>query len=421
MAKQERKYIKTKFEGVFYHLSSRRDPRTGEFDRVYCFWWADTEGKGHWKTVGRHSKGERPATARKARGDFLAELDAGVNPAQRDKYTVGDAVDTYVTWARGEGKHIAQPLQQYDKHMRARLHAVPISSITPGMLSRIKAELTETPAELRKPKTPAEPVVTPGGIKKPKKPKKVYAPPPARNLSAQTIAHQFSFLRRAVYRAMSTGDWSGVNPFASRQNGPWQMPKVDNKRLRFFSPEEAAKLLAKLADSSRQLHDMSLLSLKTGMRVTEIFKLRAQDVDTHAGILHITAKGGRVESVQAPKDVIDMLLEHDRTGGEYIFQERVTGGAIKRTSDAFRRAVTELGLDTSEGNSRFTVTFHTWRHTFGSWLAQSGKVTLLELQKLMRHETLAMTQRYAHLIPGQERRRLGIIDTLLKAAAKKHG
>ena len=70
-------------------------------------------------------------------------------------------------------------------------------------------------------------------------------------------------------------------------------------------------------------------------------------------------------------------------------------------------------LDTSGGNSRYAVTFHTLRHTFASWLAQSGKVTLLELQKLMRHESLAMTQRYAHLIPGQERSKLAIIDNLL--------
>jgi integrase len=330
-------------------------------------------------------------------------LAGGTNPIQRDKYTVGDAVDAYVAWARGEGKHIEQPLQQYDKHMRARLNAVPIASVTPSMLSRIKAELMETSAELKKPTTPKE----------------EYTPPPARKLSPQTVVHQFSFLRRAVNRAMAAGDWSGVNPFSSRQSGPWQMPRVDNKRLRFFTPGEATMLLDKLATSSRQLHDIALLSLKTGMRATEIFKLRAQDVDAHAGILHVTAKGGRIESVQVPKDVINMLHEYRRIGGDYIFQERGTGDAIKRISDAFNRAVAELGLDTSEGNSRFAVTFHTLRHTFASWLAQSGKVSLLELKALMRHETLAMTQRYAHLIPGQERKRLAIIDTLLNAA-KKH-
>ena len=56
-----RKYTKTKFEGVFFRQSAKRDPRTGEYDKIYCFWYADHEGKGHWKTVGRHSKGVRPA------------------------------------------------------------------------------------------------------------------------------------------------------------------------------------------------------------------------------------------------------------------------------------------------------------------------------------------------------------------------
>ena len=48
------------------------------------------------------------------------------------------------------------------------------------------------------------------------------------------------------------------------------------------------------------------------------------------------------------------------------------------------------------------------RHTFASWLAQSGKVTLMELQKLMRHKNITMTMRYAHLFSGQESEKLSI-------------
>ena len=60
-----RKYTKTKFEGVFFRQSAKRDPRTGEYDKIYCFWYAEHEGKGHWKTVGRHSKGvPRPRSER---------------------------------------------------------------------------------------------------------------------------------------------------------------------------------------------------------------------------------------------------------------------------------------------------------------------------------------------------------------------
>lgn len=53
------------------------------------------------------------------------------------------------------------------------------------------------------------------------------------------------------------------------------------------------------------------------------------------------------------------------------------------------------------------------RHTFASWLAQSGKVTLMGLQKLMRHKNITMTMRYAHLFPGQENEKLSIIGDIL--------
>ncbi len=99
-----RKYTKTKFEGVFFRQSAKRDPRTGEYDKIYCFWYADHEGKGHWKTVGRHSKGVRPATVRKERVKFLAEFDAtGINPIERDKFTIGEIVNAYLAWGRTKG------------------------------------------------------------------------------------------------------------------------------------------------------------------------------------------------------------------------------------------------------------------------------------------------------------------------------
>ena len=53
------------------------------------------------------------------------------------------------------------------------------------------------------------------------------------------------------------------------------------------------------------------------------------------------------------------------------------------------------------------------RHTFASWLAQSGKVTLMGLQKLMRHKNITVTMRYAHLFPGQENEKLSIIGDIL--------
>jgi hypothetical protein len=140
----DRKYIKTKFEGVYYRTSTKRDPRTGEFDRVYCFWYADKAGKGHWKTVGRHSKGIRPQTARTARAKFLTDLDGGMDPSQH-AVTVGQVVDEYVKWAETARRSIIGNLSQYKRHLAPRLHNVPLANVTAVMLNNIKGELIKTP------------------------------------------------------------------------------------------------------------------------------------------------------------------------------------------------------------------------------------------------------------------------------------
>jgi integrase len=51
---------------------------------------------------------------------------------------------------------------------------------------------------------------------------------------------------------------------------------------------------------------------------------------------------------------------------------------------------------------RQKITFHTLRHTFASWLAMQG-TPLLTIKELLGHQSLAMTERYSHLSPGQKK------------------
>ena len=76
---------------------------------IYAFWYADAEGKGHWKTVGRQSTKCSPKVASDERAKFLATFGAtGINPIEQSKVTIGQAVDGYVRWGRSEGKYVDQ-------------------------------------------------------------------------------------------------------------------------------------------------------------------------------------------------------------------------------------------------------------------------------------------------------------------------
>ena len=108
-----------------------------------------------------------------------------------------------------------------------------------------------------------------------------------------------------------------------------------------------------------------------------------------------------------------LLAGYRRQPYEYLFQDDHGDQIAWGISYTFDRVVAELGLNDGVTDKRRRVRFHTLRHTFASWLAQSGQVTLHELMELMRHKRIEMTLRYAHLIPGGGRNKLRIIDQVL--------
>jgi integrase len=209
--------------------------------------------------------------------------------------------------------------------------------------------------------------------------------------------------------------WEGINPFGRDR---LIMPRPQNKGERFLLPEEARKLLTELEKRSPQLHDMAWLSLKTGLRSTEIFRLQGADIDLAASVLWITEKGGTRKALCVARDILEKLASYGRRKDEYIFQDR-QGGKMTHISDTFERVCVSLGWNPANAKEkagmdpRKRVWFHTLRHTFASWLAQSGKVTLYELRDLMRHKTINMTERYAHLIPAQTFQKAVVIDEVL--------
>jgi len=366
-----------KFPGVFYRESVKR-VHNGKPDKSFCFCY-DHQGKKHWETVGWASRGITAAYANQVRIDVLNKLRLGENPALlsgRKSFTFGQAVEAWLVWAKGEGRYIGPDEDRYRNHLKTAFANLPIDLITLEMLDQLKAELSA-------------------------------------KLASSTIKKIFEVMRGAINFAIKRKLWQGVNPVSNL--GGFTMPKVDNKGERFLSPEEAQKLLTELEKRSPVWRDMAFLSLYTGLRLTEIIRLKGRDVDEKSLTAIVTAKGGQREPVLLTPEAAAVLMKHRRGGDDFIFRD-ANGKAFSAAGPAFLEAVKACGFNDEVSDRRHRVWFHTLRHTFASWLAQSG-VDIYALMKLMRHKRVEMTQRYAHLIPDRQREHLALIHLMLRQGA----
>ena len=232
-----------------------------------------------------------------------------------------------------------------------------------------------------------------------------------KNLSPQTVQHCMSLLRRILRKALRLDLYAGGLPH-------FDMPRFDNRRQRFLSPAEARNLLGLLREASPLWHEISLFALQTGLRAGEIFQLTREQVSFHSQ--HITVFDSKnnmsrhVPLNAAAKAVLLRRLPEDPSG--LFFTSN--GRPIQEAGIAFRRIVSRSGINRGVSDRRAKVVFHTFRHTFASWLVQAG-TPLAVVSALLGHKTVAMTQRYAHLAPDQARSAVRKLPLLCGEGAEK--
>lgn len=214
----------------------------------------------------------------------------------------------------------------------------------------------------------------------------------------RSISYCLAVVRQVFNQARLLGLYQGEAPTSKVKP-----PRADNRRLRFLSQEEAASLLEALTLSSRNLHDIALLSLHTGMRAGEVFNLTWGDVDLDNGLLALRdTKSGRTRHAYMTAAVKEMLRDLPKGKlDELVFPAR-SGERRVQVSQVFRRVVETLRLNEGLADPRQQVTFHTLRHTFASWLVMNG-TPLYTVQKLLGHQSISMTERYSHLAPDHMR------------------
>ena len=177
-----------------------------------------------------------------------------------------------------------------------------------------------------------------------------------------------------------------ANPTAAQQ-----LKKLTNHRERFLSAAETQTLLAAVNLSpNRMLKYIIPFLLLTGARKREVLDARWCDMDTARSFWRIPfTKSGRERHVPLSAAALQLLASVPRrANSDYIFANANTSKPFVSIFVSWHTARTAAGLA--------DVRIHDLRHSFASFLVNAG-CSLYEVQKILGHASVVMTQRYSHL------------------------
>ena len=173
---------------------------------------------------------------------------------------------------------------------------------------------------------------------------------------------------------------------------------VPQQTPQFFNLDHFKKLLHIVKEP--WLSNAIQLAVFTGMRRSEITNLQWKHIDFSRELIYVESdanfqtKTGKRRILPMNSYVLKLLqaMFLKRTG-DYVIM--LNGKKVRDIwlSRRFKQYIIKVNVDKS-------LHFHILRHTFASWLVQAG-VPIYEVQALMGHSTIRVTQAYSHLIPKQ--------------------
>lgn len=204
--------------------------------------------------------------------------------------------------------------------------------------------------------------------------------------SQGTVCAYYAYLN-GWYKWLQAQDIRVDNPMAKIG-----APKTPERLPRPVSDAEVRALLT--SSTHTRTHAMILLASLQGLRVHEIAKIRAEDINIDAGTLTVKGKGGSLHSLPLHPRVAEWAWRMPRRGFWFASQYRL-GEHIrpKSVSQAISAAMDRCGI---------RATPHALRHYFATKLLADGADIYL-VRDLLRHKNVSTTAIYAKL-PDEHRR-----------------
>ncbi len=174
-------------------------------------------------------------------------------------------------------------------------------------------------------------------------------------------------------------------------------PKLPRTLPKVIPERDLNEILDRWVPSSlRELRDKAIVELlySSGLRASEIGRLRVSDIDMERMEVRVFGKGGREAIVPVGRRAIEILKQYIEKAGlrgdDYLFTNR-RGEPISRTVVWYivRRSFEKIAALSS-------VHPHLLRHSFATHMLNRG-ADIRTVQALLRHKTLKTTQIYTHV------------------------
>ncbi|HVG23139.1 MAG TPA: site-specific tyrosine recombinase XerD [Thermoanaerobaculia bacterium] len=214
-------------------------------------------------------------------------------------------------------------------------------------------------------------------------------------ISARSVARALAAIR-GLFRFLVAERHLKSDPTENIEN-----PKLWSNLPKSLQPSEVEALLAAPVRSTPDgLRDAAMLELlyATGLRVSELIKVRLDELVMDAGFLRTMGKGSKERIVpfgDAARDAIVRYIEQGRSDLEkapdpHLFLSRL-GRPMTRQSFWMKivRYAREAGI-------KAHISPHVLRHSFATHLLENG-ADLRSVQMMLGHADISTTQIYTHV------------------------
>jgi integrase/recombinase XerD len=191
-------------------------------------------------------------------------------------------------------------------------------------------------------------------------------------------------------------------------------PRASTKLPAVMSAEEIRELISTVQNIKHRTIIMLLYS--SGLRVSEIAKLKIADIDSkNMRIKVVQGKGAKDRYTLLSNSVLLELRAYYLIykPKAYLFNGQGAGRpmSVRNIEHLVQKALANIGLN----SKHYTV--HTIRHSFATHLVDNG-TDLHTVKELLGHSSMQTTMRYLHLTSGRIQAVVNPYDALMQEGSK---